>query len=242
MKQNKYDEEEFFDAYGKMERSLKGLEGAGEWHVLRSLIPELRDRSVLDLGCGYGWHCLYAHEQGASDVTGIDISAKMLEKASTLAQGTGIQYMRLPIEDIVFPPDRFDVVISSLAFHYVEDFSAICEKIYNCMKLGGTFLFSVEHPVFTARSEQSWEYGEDGKALYWPLDNYQSEGQRVTSFLTDNVVKYHRTLATYINAVIQVGFVVTAVAEPKPAEDKLDIPGMRDELRRPMFLIISATR
>jgi SAM-dependent methyltransferase len=242
MKQNKYDEVDFFHAYGKMERSVKGLEGAGEWHVLRTMIPDLREQSMLDLGCGYGWHCLYAHEQGARDVTGIDISEKMLEKAAALAEGTGIQYRRLPIEDIDFPQDRFDVVISSLAFHYILDFDAICKKVYLAMKPGGTFLFSVEHPVFTARAEQNWEYGEDGKAKHWPLDDYQSEGRRVTSFLTDNVVKYHRTLATYINAVIGVGFNVTAVAEPKPGDDKLDIPGMRDELRRPMFLIISARK
>lgn len=242
MKQNKYDEPDFFDAYGRMDRSVKGLIGAGEWHVLQGMLPELQGRSVLDLGCGYGWHCLYARDQGASDIIGIDISEKMLEKAASLAEGTNIEYRRLPIEDISFPSGRFDVVMSSLAFHYVADFAAICAKVYECLKPGGTFLFSVEHPVFTAREEQSWVYGDDGEPLYWPLDNYQSEGRRVTSFLTDNVVKYHRTMTTYINSVIGAGFTLQAIAEPEPAPDKLDLPGMRDELRRPMFFIVSATK
>lgn len=96
------------------------------------------------------------------------------------------------------------------------------------------------HPVFTARAEQGWIYGEDGKPLHWPLDDYQTEGRRVTSFLTNNVVKYHRTVATYMNAVIDAGFTISAIAEPTPSADKLELPGMRDELRRPMFLIISA--
>lgn len=242
MKQNKYDEDEFFEAYGQMERSMKGLEGAGEWHALKAMMPPLEGRSVLDLGCGYGWHCLYAHAQGASDVTGVDISEKMLDKAASLAEGTGISYIRQPIEDILFPESRFDVVISSLAFHYVSDFAETCARIYRLLKPGGTLLFSVEHPVFTARAEQNWIYGDDGTPLHWPLDDYQSEGRRVTSFLTDNVVKYHRTISSYMNAVIQAGFAIAKIDEPTPSDEKLELPGMRDELRRPMFLIVSALK
>lgn len=62
MKQNKYDDAVFFSEYEKMPRSVKGLEGAGEWPVLKSLFPELKNKSVLDLGCGFGWHCRYARE------------------------------------------------------------------------------------------------------------------------------------------------------------------------------------
>lgn len=240
MKQNKYDEKPFFQAYGKMERSIKGLEGAGEWHALKAMMPEFEGKSVLDLGCGYGWHCLYAHSQGAGDVTGVDISENMLDKAASLSEGTGISYIRQPIEDFSFPESRFHVVISSLAFHYVSDFAEACANVFRCLKPGGTFLFSVEHPVYTARAEQNWIYGEDGKPLHWPLDDYQSEGRRVTSFLTDNVVKYHRTISSYMNSIIDAGFTIAEVAEPTPAQEKLELPGMRDELRRPMFLIVSA--
>ncbi|MHA6482875.1 class I SAM-dependent methyltransferase [Paenibacillus sp. strain BS8-2] len=242
MKQNKYDEVDFYEAYSNMERSKKGLEGAGEWHVLKGMMPVLEQKSVLDLGCGYGWHCLYAHSQGASDVTGVDISEKMLDRAASLANGTGITYICQPIEDVTFPELRFDIVISSLAFHYVLDFAEACSKIYRILKPGGNFLFSVEHPVFTARAEQSWVYGENGQPLYWPVDDYQSEVIRNTSFLTDNVVKYHRTLSTYMNTLIDAGFHITAVQEPSPAEEMLELPGMKDELRRPMFLIISVVK
>jgi cyclopropane fatty-acyl-phospholipid synthase-like methyltransferase len=64
-----------------MPRSVKGLGGAGEWHTLKELIPTLLNKSVLDLGCGFGWHCRYAREQQASSVIGIDISEKMIQKA-----------------------------------------------------------------------------------------------------------------------------------------------------------------
>jgi cyclopropane fatty-acyl-phospholipid synthase-like methyltransferase len=63
MKQNKYDDPEFFTSYSKMPRSIDGLAEAGEWHAFRSLLPDLRDKRLLDLGCGFGWHCRYARER-----------------------------------------------------------------------------------------------------------------------------------------------------------------------------------
>ena len=55
-----YDNERFFNEYAQMSRSREGLAGAGEWHQLRKMFPDLNRRKVLDLGCGYGWHCKYA--------------------------------------------------------------------------------------------------------------------------------------------------------------------------------------
>lgn len=81
MKENKYDNEQFFEKYSEMERSKKGLDGAGEWSELKKILPIFKEKKVLDLGCGYGWHCKYAVEHGADFVLGTDISSKMLEVA-----------------------------------------------------------------------------------------------------------------------------------------------------------------
>ena len=78
---NQYDNPEFFADYAKMSRSQYGLEGAGEWHQLEPMFPELAGKAVLDLGCGYGWHCKYAVEHGAYPVLGIDQSVRMVEEA-----------------------------------------------------------------------------------------------------------------------------------------------------------------
>lgn len=243
MKQNKYDDEVFFSAYKQMARSVKGLEGAGEWHVFKSLLPELKDKTVLDLGCGFGWHCRFARVERAGSVVGVDISEKMLEQARQLTDDPAISYMQMPIEDIDFPNTQFDVVMSSLAFHYIETFEVICKKVYDTLKPGGSFIFSVEHPVFTSRNEQDWQYDEEGNRLHWPVDNYQSEGIRKTSFLAENVIKYHRTISTYINNLIGAGFVLKAVEEPMPSEGMLKRePMMKDENRRPMFVIISVEK
>ena len=129
LKQNKYDDANFFSAYKKMLRSIKGLESAGEWHVFKEMMPELRNKDVLDLGCGFGWHCRYAREQQASSVIGVDISEKMLQKARDMTDDSSIAFIQMPIEDINFSDSQFDVVISSLAFHYIKSFEAICKKV-----------------------------------------------------------------------------------------------------------------
>lgn len=54
---NPYDQENFFQQYSQMPRSQGGLAAAGEWQQLRALFPPLQGKRVLDLGCGYGWHC-----------------------------------------------------------------------------------------------------------------------------------------------------------------------------------------
>ncbi len=87
MTQNIYDNPEFFENYGLMERSLRGLEGAAEWPSMRALAPNLSGRRVVDLGCGYGWFCRWASEQGAAHVLGLDVSEKCLARA--MAAGAG---------------------------------------------------------------------------------------------------------------------------------------------------------
>lgn len=141
MKQNKYDDSNFFSAYQQMPRSIGGLAAAGEWHVLKALLPDLHNKSVLDLGCGFGWHCLYAREQQASSVIGVDISEKMLQQAREKTNDPAITYIQLPIEDIDFTSEQFDVVLSSLAFHYIESFAAICRKVHSFLKPYGSFIF-----------------------------------------------------------------------------------------------------
>lgn len=243
MKQNKYDDPDFFAAYGQMSRSVKGLEGAGEWHILKELLPDFKGKKVLDLGCGYGWHCRYARQQQAIFVTGIDISEKMIEKAREMTDDPLIAYLKMPIEDINFTAAQFDVVFSSLAFHYIESFRLICDKIHDYLIGGGSFVFSVEHPIFTSRDNQDWHYDKNGNRLHWPVDNYQSEGTRKAKFLNERVTKYHRTLSTYLNDLIDTGFIIRAVEESYPSEEMSNsVPRMSDESRRPMFLMIAAEK
>ena len=144
MRQNKYDDPAFFTKYSQMARSIGGLDAAGEWPAFRELLPELRDKDVLDLGCGFGWHCRYARAQQARSVVGVDLSEKMLARARESTNDSAIEYRQLAIEDIDFSTGTFDVVLSSLALHYVERFDIVCRKVHHCLVPEGIFVFSVE--------------------------------------------------------------------------------------------------
>lgn len=243
MKQNKYDDDVFFEKYGSMERSKKGLDGAGEWATLKKLLPDFKGKRVLDLGCGYGWHCVYAAQNGASSVLGMDISGKMIAVAKKKCAFDNVSYMCMPVEDARFDASSFDIVISSLALHYIESFDDTANKISEWLTEKGVFVFSVEHPVFTSYGTQDWIYDENGEIKYFPVDNYFREGKRDTDFLGEKVTKYHRTLTTYIDGLIKNGFEIVNITEPQPEQPLIDtIPGMINELRRPMMLIISARK
>jgi len=243
MKENKYDDQVFFDKYSQMDRSVKGLSGAGEWHQLKKMLPPFAGKRVLDLGCGFGWHCAYAIENGAAKTVGVDISENMLKRARAEHASEKSEYLCMPIEDVDFPTGSFDVVLSSLAFHYVESFRDICEKANRMLVPGGAFVFSVEHPVFTAYGTEDWYYDAEGNIDHWPMDRYFTEGRRDANFLGETVLKYHKTLTTYVNTLLETGFSLTGLVEPQPSAEMLHtVPGMEDELRRPMMLLVSAEK
>jgi len=243
MKQNKYDDPEFFGKYSAMPRSVGGLESAGEWPVFRAMIPDLQDKRILDLGCGFGWHCRYAREAGARSVVGVDISENMLARARAASDDPGIEYILSAIEDVDFPEPSFDIVLSSLAFHYVERFDLVCAMVHRCLAEGGAFVLSVEHPIFTAASAQQWCVGPEGERRHWPVDDYQLEGIRHTQWLADDVVKYHRTMATLINTLIDAGFRIQHLSEaPVTPEMLAEHPEFKDDCRRPTFLLIAAAK
>lgn len=243
MKENKYNNKEFFEKYKNFPRSVHGLSAAGEWHELKKMLPDFIGKRVLDIGCGFGWHCLYAAEHGAEYVLGVDISEKMLSVAREKTESNNIAYACTPMEDLDFPENSFDIIISSLAFHYTPNFENICNKAAKFLTVGGSFVFSVEHPIFTAQGSQDWIYDENGKIEHWPVDNYFSEGLREAVFLGEKVTKYHKTLTTYLNTLIQTGLSITKIVEPEPEPNLLKtVPGMADELRRPMMLLVSAKK
>lgn len=243
MVQNKYDDSVFFKKYGQMNRSKQGLAGAGEWQTLEAMLPDFAGKRVLDLGCGYGWHCEYAASHGAKSVIGIDVSEKMLAVAQREHAGEGVRYERVGIEEADFADGAFDVVISSLALHYIASFDEVVDKVWRWLSPNGFFVFSCEHPIFTAQGPQDWTYKEDGSIAHFPVDRYFEQGERQATFLGEQVTKHHRTLTTYVGTLLARGFALTGLAEPEPPQELLEtIPDMKNELRRPMMLIISAQK
>ncbi len=242
MTQNIYDDDEFFAGYSRLRRSVEGLDGAPEWPALRALLPDLRGRKVLDLGCGFGWFCRWARQQGAAHVLGIDVSERMLARCRAATADRTITYTRADMEQLELPADSFDLVYSSLALHYLENLSGLMSQAYRSLVPGGALVFSVEHPIFTAPVEPGWSLNAGGRKT-WPVDGYLDEGPRSTDWLTKGVIKQHRTFATYINMLVGLGFLITHVAEWGPTTAQIAAqPSWADERQRPPFLLVAAAR
>ena len=237
-----YDNRKFFDEYAQMSRSQQGLDGAGEWHQFKALFPDLTDKNVLDLGCGYGWHCKYAVERGAKQVLGIDISKRMIEKAKEKNADPKILYRVCGLDDFEYPINSYDCVLSNLVLHYVADIGGIFKKICLTLKKDGVFLLNIEHPVFTAGVNQDWIYNANGEPQYWPVDDYFYSGEKITRFLGQDVAKQHHTLTQILMGLIYAGFRLDAIEEAMPGTNMMEIPGMADEMRRPMMLLVKATK
>lgn len=242
MTQNIYDDPGFFAGYGQLERSQIGLAGMAEWPAMRALLPNLKGKRVVDLGCGYGWFCRWALTQGAREILGIDVSERMLTRARSEAGQTGIIYQQNDLETLTLPEAAFDLAYSSLVLHYVEDLARLFAVVHRALTPGGKFVFSIEHPIYMAPRRPQWRVDGEGHKT-WPLDNYLIEGPRRTDWLAPGVVKQHRLMGTTLTRLIQAGFAVAHVEEWRPSDQQIrERPEFSEELERPMFLLVAADR
>jgi ubiquinone/menaquinone biosynthesis C-methylase UbiE len=206
------------------------------------LLPDLNGLKVLDLGCGFGWFCSWVRQHGAAHVLGIDLSENMLARARAITQETAITYTRADMEHLELSPASFNLVYSSLAFHYIDDLNRLLSNVYQSLLPGGSLVFSVEHPIYTAPADPNWTINAAGRKT-WPIDCYLDEGPRSTDWLAKGVIKQHRTLATYINMLLRHGFAISHVEEWGPTEEQIaSQPYLADEHQRPPFLLIAAKR
>lgn len=239
MTQNIYDDPAFFQRYSQLPRSVAGLDGAPEWPALRAMLPPLHGLRVLDLGCGFGWFCRWAAGQGAVQVTGVDVSRRMLERAREATSQPEVGYVQADLETVALPPASFDAAYSSLALHYVAGLPRLLAELHRALRPGAALVFSVEHPIFTAPSEPGF-VTKDARST-WPVDRYLDEGPRATDWLAPGVIKQHRMLGTYLNLLLRAGFAVRQVEEWGPSEAQVAAhPEWAAERERPPFLLVAA--
>jgi 2-polyprenyl-3-methyl-5-hydroxy-6-metoxy-1,4-benzoquinol methylase len=242
--QNIYDDPEFFAGYKTLERFGAGWERAAEHADLLSLLPDVNGRRVLDLGCGVGQFARYLATQGAAEVLGVDLSERMLALARAEWAHPRVTYVRGAVEQVTFPPGRFDLVVSSLVLHYVDDYRGLIARIAGWLTPGGHLVYSTEHPIFTARLPgDGWVLDDAGKRTRWAVDRYSDEGARDETWFVSGVRKVHRTMATLINGLVDAGLIVERVMEPVPGQEWLERhPLAQDERRRPVFLLVRARK
>lgn len=244
MRQNIYDNPQFFEGYRRLRERSDTLNDVLEQPALQATLPELAGRRVLDLGCGMGQLAYQCVQQGATSVVAVDLSEKMIAVARQEHADPRIEYRVAAIEDLQLAPGSVDLVVSSLALHYVADYGVVVRNVAQWLEPGGHFVYTVHHPILSAtREDECWVRDEQGNVRHWALDDYADEGRRELEWLVPGVIVYHRTLATLLNALIESGLAIERVLEPEPlAEAVAAQPRLANQRRRPPFLLVRSRK
>lgn len=245
MQQNIYDNQVFFNEYKALREKDDNYNVLLEQPAMKGLLPVLIDKSVLDLGCGFGDNCIDFIHRGARRVVGVDISENMIGLAKEKNTDDKIEYKNISMTEISMLGEKFDLIYSSLAFHYIKDFDVLMKDCYRLLNDEGVLLFSQEHPITTCSVNDSNHYITDnyGEKIGYCMGHYADVGFRKTKWFVDGVEKYHRTFSNVINAVANAGFRIIGVTEPEPSAEALKIrPGLKKDFIKPTFLIVKAQK
>ncbi|MGE5474518.1 MAG: class I SAM-dependent methyltransferase [Ignavibacteriales bacterium] len=238
-----YDTDSFFKKYTLWRENQYSANELVEKPNFLTLLPDVKNKRILDLGCGFGDYSRLLYDMGAK-VVGVDSSGKMIEMAESKKGNRDITYLKMPIERIDFENDSFELVTSNIVIHYIEDIDKLFGRVNNILSSGGMLVFSTEHPTSTASYNLGWEIDiKTGEYLYWRLDNYGVPGPRETKWMDHMFVKYHRTIGNYTDALINNGFKIKRIMETVPTKEDIEKNGeLGKYLKRPLYLIISAEK
>lgn len=195
------------------------------------LLPEkLKGLKVLDAGCAAGWYSEYFINQGAVP-TAIDISPKMIEATKRRTKGKATVIHGDLSKNLPFEDDTFDIILSSLALHYLEDWENTFAEFSRVLKTNGLILLSVHHPFADIDLSEKKEYFKTEL-----LVDHWKRGEDMVE-----VVFYRRPLNQIVNVTSNF-FTIDSLIEPLPTEElKKRRPNSYERLmKKPQFLIIKA--
>lgn len=246
---NFFDEEKLFSEYDKMRKNEQNYTDLVEVPSVLKLLPNRFDAMViLDACCGSGKTTRYFAEHGAKLAVGIDISEKMIEKANSENTKENAVFICADVAKLNANANvHFDIVVSTAAFHFVEDLQGLFNSIYSVLNNGGIFCFSIEHPCMSANTDRSdlrWEFDKKRNAKCYKLKNYFEETYREHTWFNEEITVgiYHRTFSTIINSLIKAGFVIEETFEPKPDREILPETMYNLYNTRPSTLVIKCRK
>nr|WP_115991372.1 class I SAM-dependent methyltransferase [Cohnella lupini] len=208
--------------------------------VILELLGDVSDKAILDLGCGDGSLGIELINHGIKSYHGVEGSKNMYLKALENLISPEAKMELTTMEDYSYPQENFDIVVSQLAIHYIEDFNKLAHNIFQTLKLNGKLVFSVQHPLLTSSFESMTS---SGRRYNWIVDDYFHSGKRTEPWIGEQVVKFHRTIENYFLTLQNAGFVINSLREPMP--DKQYFSDNEEYLRRmriPLFLLFSCSK
>ncbi|GAA0422555.1 class I SAM-dependent methyltransferase [Virgibacillus salarius] len=207
--------------------------------ALFSLMGNVKNKKVLDAGCGEGYLSRILSKRGAA-VTAVDYSPTMIEIAKERTpKELNVHYSHGNCEDLHQLEDKsFDFIVSNMVIQDLADHEKAFRTMYRLLADKGIFIFSILHPCFVT-PESGWERTENGEKLHWNVDKYFYEGVYEQPLGDkENMLLFHRTLTTYINTLIHTGFVLESIIEPQPSKDMLKkYPSFAEDFRCPDFIV-----
>ena len=198
-------------------------------------LGNVRGKRALDIGCGEGRFSRLLAGLGA-EVTGIDLTEPLIERARSLAVGGDVYVMGDAETLDGIADESFDLAVSYIVLVDLLDYRASIEAAYRVLKPGGRFIVCNVHPMRSA-VPYGW-VNLAGRKLFYAVDDYWNEGPREFPWWGKNFVNMHRTLSSYISAFLEAGFVIEGLDEPTPSEEQLvENPSFDDEFRSPNFVV-----
>lgn len=114
----------------------RGLSGATELLMKAGLSPEdVKDKLVLEAGCGAGRHSLWLADWGAR-VVSVDLS-NAVEAAARNVKDREVQVLQADISRLPLKPEAFDIVISLGVLHHTADTRAAFDQLIPLLRPGG---------------------------------------------------------------------------------------------------------
>ena len=202
-----------------------------------AFMGDLSGKTVLDVGCGEGYNTRLLAKSGAR-MTGVDISERMIELARQEEQREplGIRYEVASFSDLsLFDDVSFDAVVSSMALMDGPDFEVAAKEIFRVLRPGGELVFSIIHPCFMTKG-YGWIPDEHGNDVVITVSDYfarepwverwrfsKAPGSENAAFASEvepfAVPRFPRTLSDYLNALIEAGFTLKRIQEPRPSQE-----------------------
>ncbi len=211
-----------------------------EQPAFAELVSEVRAMDICDLGCGDGGYGRWLIERGCHSYRGVDASERMVEAARTALEGTPARVTHERIEELTLADESFDLVLSRMTFHWIEDLAPVFAQVCRALRPRGRLVFSVEHPVLTC-CDAAREQGQGRTS--WVVDDYFVPGPRVSHWFGARVRKYHRSIEQYFQLLRNQGFDVEDLREATPsAEHIADAAELRRRQRVPVMLLLAARK
>ncbi len=214
--------------------------------AMYGLLPDLKGKSVLSLGCGSGEDSAYLKSQGAEKSVGVDISSGLIEIAKRDHPGCEFQIMNM--EQLEFPNESFDFAYSSLAIHYLEDWKKVFKEVLRVLKPNSYFLFSCGHPVRYAMGScdtdteyvSKLEIAKNKITKEYRITGDYIARKKISGGLgADTVTTWRKSYAEIAAELHDTGFLIEQIVDPVPTEEmKVKFPGKYDKLMKiPEFTI-----